>query len=428
MLGLDPMNPDTDRVLAEVEGARDEIVDFAADLIRIPTLNPPGDAYHDASHFIGNQLTELDFDVDYPIASDHPDHSKEFPRVNVVGRRQGASVRPLVHLNGHIDVVPTGSGWSVEPFGGLVEDGKLFGRGSCDMKAGIAAAVYAAEAVRRAGVSLAGSVEVSGTVDEETGGFAGVRFLCEQGRIARERTDYVIIPEPLNVDRICVGHRGVYWFKVTAHGRIAHGSMPFLGESAIDRMSEFLAAIRNELLPELARRVTATPVVPPGARHATLNINSISGGQAGQMPQSPCVADRCEAIFDRRFLQEEGFEKAKEEVKALLDRVAGGGGRFELEELMVVHPVQTPPDSPVIGSIGAAIEAVLGKQAERIASPGTYDHKHVARVAGVEHCVAYGPGILELAHQVDEYCLVDDLVNATKVLALTIVDLVGEPR
>ena len=146
------------------------------------------------------------------------------------------------------------------------------------------------------------------------------------------------------------------------------------------------------------------------------------------MPQSPYVADRCEAIFDRRFLREEGFEKTKAEVKALLARVAGGGGHFELEDLMVVHPVQTPPDSPVIGSIGVAIEAVLGKQAERIASPGTYDHKHVARVAGVEHCVAYGPGILELAHQVDEYCLVDDLVNATKVLALTIVDLVGEPR
>ena len=428
MLAIDPMNPDTDKVLAEVESARDEIVAFAADLIRIPTLNPPGDAYHDASHFIGDRLTKLDFEVDYPTASDHPDHSKDFPRVNVVGRRQGASARPLVHLNGHIDVVPTGSGWSVDPFGGLVEDGKLLGRGSCDMKAGIAAAVYAAEAVRRAGVSLAGSVELSGTVDEETGGFAGVRFLCEQGRIARDVTDYVIIPEPLNVDRICVGHRGVYWFKVTAHGRIAHGSMPFLGESAIDRMSEFLEAIKNELVPELAQRVTATPVVPPGARHATLNINSISGGQAGQMLQSPCVADRCEAIFDRRFLQEEGFDKAKEEVKALLERVARGGGRFELEELMVVHPVQTPPDSPVIGSIGAAIEAVLGKQAERVASPGTYDHKHVALVAGVEHCVAYGPGILELAHQVDEYCLVDDLVNATKVLALTIVDLVGEPR
>ena len=102
----------------------------------------------------------------------------------------------------------------------------------------------------------------------------------------------------------------------------------------ITSQEEFLEAIKNELVPELARRMTATPVVPPGARHATLNINSIAGGQAGQMPQSPCVADRCEAIFDRRFLLEEGFDKTKEEVKALLDRVAGDGGRFELEDLM----------------------------------------------------------------------------------------------
>ena len=110
------MNRDTDKVLAEVESARDEIVDFAADLIRIPTLNPPGDAYHDASHFIGDRLTELGFDVDYPLASDHPDHSDQYPRVNVFGRRRGASARPLLHLNGHIDVVPTGSGWSVHGY------------------------------------------------------------------------------------------------------------------------------------------------------------------------------------------------------------------------------------------------------------------------------------------------------------------------
>src|SRR6059036_2634910 len=102
------------------------------------------------------------------------------------------------------------------------------------MKAGLAAAVYAAEAISRAGVELPGTLEVSGTVDEESGGFAGVAWLAERGRIAKGRTDYVVIPEPLNVDRICVGHRGVYWSELTTHGRVAHGSMPFLGVSAID--------------------------------------------------------------------------------------------------------------------------------------------------------------------------------------------------
>src|SRR5438132_1400467 len=100
-----------------------------------------------------------------------------------------------------------------------------------------------------------------------------VEHLAECGRIARGRTDYVIIPEPLNVDRICVGHRGVYWFELTTRGRIAHGSMPFLGVSAIDGMSEAIAAIRRELEPALAKRVTSMPVVPDRARHATININ-----------------------------------------------------------------------------------------------------------------------------------------------------------
>jgi succinyl-diaminopimelate desuccinylase len=193
-------------------------------------------------------------------------------------------------------------------------------------------------------------------------------------------------------------------------------------------MGELLEAIRHELIPALAKRITAIPVVPPGARHATLNINAIVGGQAGQMPQSPCVADHCEAIFDRRFLREEGFETTKQEVEALMKRVAQNGGRYDLQDLMIVHPVEAPEDSPVIASLASSIETVLGRRPERIASPGTYDQKHVARIAGVEHCVAYGPGILELAHQVDEYCDIDDLVNATKVIALTIVDLVGRKR
>jgi len=417
-----------ERILNEVDRAQDEITDFVSALVRIPTVNPPGDAYQDAARFIGQRLAEMEFDVDYPVADEAADHSERYPRINVVGLRKGRTDRPLVHLNGHIDVVPPGQGWSVDPFGGTITNGKLYGRGSCDMKAGIGAAVYACEALRRAGVLLEGSLEVSGTVDEESGGFAGVAFLCESGRIASDRTDYVIIPEPLNVDRICLGHRGVYWFKVTAYGRIAHGSMPFLGDSAIDRMREFLDAVRDDLLPQLDARVTEIPVVPAGARHATLNVNAITGGQSGQMPQSPCVADRCEAIFDRRFLREEGFDACKREVESLIARLSDGTGRYELEDLMVVHPVDTKASSPVVSSLEQSIAEVLGRPAERIASPGTYDHKHVARIAGVEHCVAYGPGILELAHQVDEYCTVDDLMNATKVIALTLADLVASPE
>jgi succinyl-diaminopimelate desuccinylase len=416
----------TDRVTAEVDRATDEIVQFTTDLVRIPTVNPPGEEYAACAHFLGDFLQRRGFGIEYVAAEGRAEHTARHPRVNVIGSRRGGA-GPVVHLNGHIDVVPPGEGWTVDPFGGLVRDGKIYGRGVCDMKAGIAAAVFAAEAIERAGVRLPGTIEISGTVDEESGGFAGVAHLAERGRIARGRTDFVIIPEPLNVDRICVGHRGVYWFEVTARGRIGHGSMPFLGVSAIDGMGRLLQAVRDELMPSLASRRTAVPVVPSGARHATINVNGIEGGQPVEGIQTPCVADRCRAVFDRRFLIEEGFEATKQEIAELVERVAArdGGVRFDVRDLMVVHPVRTPDDSPVIAALEQSIARVLGRRAELVASPGTYDHKHVARIAGVPHCVAYGPGELELAHQPDEYCRIDDIVNAAKVLALAVLDLMG---
>ena len=418
-----------ERILAEVDRAADEIVQFAADLVRIPTVNPPGEEYEACAHFLGGFLKRRAFEIEYIAAEGRPEHTARYPRVNVIGSRRGGP-GPVVHLNGHIDVVPAGDGWTVDPFGGLVRDGKIYGRGVCDMKAGIAAAVFAAEAIERAGVRLPGTIEISGTVDEESGGFAGVAHLAELGRIAKGRTDFVIIPEPLNVDRICIGHRGVYWFEVTARGRISHGSMPFLGTSAIDGMGRLLQSVRDELMPAMASRRTDVPVVPPGARHATINVNGIEGGQPVDGIQTPCVADLCRAIFDRRFLIEEGFDATKREIAELVDRVAAqaGGVRFDVRDLMVVHPVRTPGDSPVIAALEQSIHRVLGRTAELVASPGTYDHKHITRIAGIPHCVAYGPGELELAHQPDEYCRIDDIVNATKVLALATLDLMGAGR
>src|SRR5206468_9404770 len=212
---------------------------------------------------------------------------------------------------------------------------------------------------------------------------------------------------------------------VTARGRIAHGSMPFLGASAIDGMARLLEAVRAELTPQLASRQTAVPVVPPAARHATINVNGIEGGQQVAGIQTPCVADLCRAVFDRRFLLEEGFDATRAEVEQLVARAHAMAPdvSFDLRDLMVVQPTRTPGDSPVIGALAASIQRVLGKRPELVASPGTYDHKHVARIAGVPHCAAYGPGELELAHQPDEYCRVDDLLNATKVIALATLDL-----
>jgi succinyl-diaminopimelate desuccinylase len=417
---------DADRVLAEVDRAAAEVVDFAAALIRIPTVNPPGDNYADCAHLLGTRLGTCGFETEYVPAQGRPEHSRAYPRINVIGRR-GRGPGRTVHLNGHIDVVPAGVGWTVDPFGGVVRDNRIYGRGACDMKAGIAAAVYAAEAIRRAAVPLNGTIEISGTVDEESGGFAGVAYLAEHRRLSVDRIDYVIIPEPLNVDRVCIGHRGVYWFELETRGRIAHGSMPFLGINAIDHMTAVIDRFRRDLLPALATRTTTMPVVPEGAGHATLNINGIAGGQPVDGIQTPCVADTCRAVFDRRFLPEEDFAAVKHEIEAVLARLGTevNGLDITMRDLMVVLPVRTPEGSPLVATLERQIAHVLGRPAVQVASPGTYDHKHVDRIGGIKHCVAYGPGILDLAHQPDEWCGVDDLLNATKVIALTLLELLS---
>jgi succinyl-diaminopimelate desuccinylase len=194
-------------------------------------------------------------------------------------------------------------------------------------------------------------------------------------------------------------------------------------------MARVLDFIRTELKPSLAARTTRMPVVPEGAAHATININAIDGGQAVGGIQTPCVADLCRAVIDRRFLIEEGFEPTRHELVELIERALTDtpGVRYEMRDLMIVHPTETPDGSPLVRALDAAILRVLDRPARLVASPGTYDQKHFARIAAVAHCAAYGPGELEQAHQIDEWCRIEDLVSATKVIALAALDLMNGP-
>ena len=158
---------------------------------------------------------------------------------------------------------------------------------------------------------------------------------------------------------------------------------------------------------------------PPGscvhreAQRASINVNSISGGQAGGGLQTPCVADRCEGVFDRRFLIEEPIENVRGEIREILDRIGRDDPEFqyEIKDLMTVEPIQTSRDSALVTIMASAVRDVLGSDPPLIASPGTYDQKHVMRLGLVEQCIAYGPGILDLSHQPDEYCRIDHLVS-----------------
>lgn len=419
-----------DALFRRIEGKRDEVAALARDLIRIPTVNPPGDAYEACARFLGDRLAARGFAVEYVRGEGEPGDSDRHPRVNVVARTEGRRPGGCVHFNSHIDVVEAGRGWTVDPFGGEIRDGRVWGRGSCDMKGGLAASVVAVEAILESGIPWAGALEISGTVDEESGGFGGVAHLARKGYFSPPRVHHVIIPEPLDPDRVCLGHRGVWWAEIETRGRIAHGSMPFLGTSAIRHMGEFLHLVEERVYPALAARRTRMPVVPDGARASTLNFNSLHGGQAeieGDGLPSPNVADSCRLVLDRRFLIEEGLDEVKAEILGLLEELAAGRPefRYAVRDLMVVHPVMTDPDAPVVRALDREIERVLGRPATHVASPGTYDQKHVARIGKLHDCVAYGPGILELAHQPDEWVGIDDMVASAKVMAAAALTLTG---
>jgi succinyl-diaminopimelate desuccinylase len=409
-------------LLGRIDRRRDEIVALTQELVRIPTTNPPGDGYRDCAEAVGRRLARRGFAVEYVRGTGAPGDSDRYPRINVVARREGARPGRCVHFNGHIDVVEPGHGWSVEPFGGLVRDGRVYGRGACDMKGGLAAAIVAVESLIEAEPSLPGALEISATVDEESGGYGGVAHLAEHGWFAPDRVQHVIIPEPLNVDRVCIGHRGVWWAEVETQGRIAHGSMPFLGDSAIRHMGALLERLEHDLLPRLASRSTDMPVVPPAARRSTLNVNSIHGGQPEGFDglPAPCVADSCRIVIDRRFLVEETLAGVKSELREILEQLRRErtGFRYELRDLLEVAPVIADRGGPVVQATLAAVRTVLGRDAEIVCSPGTYDQKHIDRIGRLRDCIAYGPGILDLAHQPDEFVRIDDLVDSAKVMAL----------
>nr|WP_321443040.1 acetylornithine deacetylase/succinyl-diaminopimelate desuccinylase family protein [uncultured Cohaesibacter sp.] len=410
-----------------IEAKRDDLVALTQDLIRFPTINPPGEAYEPCARFIGDRLAAKGFAVDYIRAFGTPGDTDTYPRLNVIARFTGKKPGPCIHFNSHIDVVEVGKGWTKPPFEGVVDDGKVYGRGACDMKGGLAASIIAAEAYIETYPDFAGAIEISGTCDEESGGFGGVAYLAEKGYFNKDRVDHVIIPEPLNKNRICLGHRGVWWAEIETHGHIAHGSMPFLGDCAVRHMGAVLESFEDSLFPALASKRTDMPVVPEGARQSTMNINSIHGGQTRQAEglPSPCVPDSCRIVIDRRFLIEEDIDTVKGEITELLEQLKQSRKRFsyQLTDLFEVQPTMTDKDQPVVRAVHEAMQEVLGTAPDYVISPGTYDQKHIDRIGKLKDCIAYGPGILDLAHQPDEWVGIEDMVDSAKIMALAIATL-----
>jgi succinyl-diaminopimelate desuccinylase len=189
-------------------------------------------------------------------------------------------------------------------------------------------------------------------------------------------------------------------------------------------MGAVLQAFEDVLFPAMAARTTAMPVVPEGARQSTMNINSIHGGQPVQDPDytglpAHCVPDSCKIVIDRRFLIEEGLDATRNEVVELLEDLKARRPNFdyEIREINRVIPSMTDRDAPVVSTVSAAIREVLGRDPAYVASPGSYDQKHIDRIGKLRNCIAYGPGLLELAHKPDEWIGVTDMIDSAKVMA-----------
>jgi succinyl-diaminopimelate desuccinylase len=413
-----------------IAAKRDELIALTQDLIRIPTLNPPGQDYRAICEYLDNRLKSHGFETQLIRAHGTPGDSTKYPRWNIVARRTGKTPGECVHFNSHTDVVEEGHGWTFDPFGATLHEGRIYGRGACDMKGGLAASIIAAETFIETHPDFSGAIEISGTADEESGGYGGVAYLAEQGYFNPERVQHVIIPEPLNKDRICLGHRGGWWAEIETKGEIAHGSMPFLGDCAVRHMGAVLSEFEAKLFPAMASRTTDMPVVPEGARSSTMNINSIHGGAKEQdadfdgLP-SHCVPDSCRITIDRRFLSEEPLDQVRDEVTALLEglRVTRKDFDYQLTEINSVLPSMTDREAPVVRTVAKAIEDVMGKAPEYVASPGTYDQKHIDRIGKLKNCIAYGPGVLELAHKPDEWIGVDDMIDSACVMGAALATL-----
>jgi len=417
-----------ERVVAAADAMGDEIVAFLQGLVRIPTENPPGREYGACAEFIGRTMARLGYEVEYvsvppELLPELAPEGEGLERVNVIGRMPGSLGRPVLHFNGHYDVVPAGPGWSVDPFGGEVRDGKLYGRGASDQKSGIAAQVFVPEVIKRAGYRLLGTLESSATPDEETGGFAGVGYLVRTGAIARDRTDYVVITECLDKDRVCIGHRGTLWMEVQVFGRKAHGSMPSLGVNAVEIAGEIVHRIESRLKPVLSTRVTDLPVAPEAARRASIAVTVIEGGT-----KVNTVPDLCRLRLDRRLVPGETLAGAVEEVRSICEELReerGNDFRYEVKSLMQVGPTLVPEEARVVQVFREAGRQVMGSVPGLVISPGSDDQKFVVQQAGIDECIIYGPGLLEQAHQTDEYVPVEDVITSVKVMALSAMELLG---
>ena len=409
-----------------VEGLTRELVDFSCAVFGIPTQNPPGNNYRKCAETIGAMMEEIGMEVEYVEVPEErlmelAPLGEGLPRVSVVGYLGDKTRRPNIHFTGHYDVVPEGTGWTTDPYGCEIRDGNIYARGSSDQKSGIVSQIFAAYALKKAGLKLKGTFIASATPDEETGGQAGVGYMVEQGYFTKESTDYCVITECLDVDKVCIGHRGTLWFEVNITGKQSHGSMPSEGINALEFAQRLMQTIDKDIRPLIAKP-TELPVNPPACRMTTLTPTILQAGE-----KINTVPATCRIGYDWRLVPELSVSWAKEQIIAACEKVKAGmpGSDYSIVWRGADDPTLVPKDTDLVETFFASGKTYLGKEMEFSVSPGMDDQKYVVQKGKLEKCIVYGPGRLTLAHKADEYVNIEEMKTAAKIMALSAVDLLG---
>lgn len=366
-----------------------DVIGLLRELVAIPSVNPCG---HQLDDIHGEQRM-VDFlthwleqrGLDYELQEVWPGRS------NVLVRVEGLH-GPSVVFEAHMDTVEIDN-MEIEPFTPELRDGRVYGRGSCDCKASLAAALLALEATAKRGVPP-GDVTLAATVDEEFR-FSGVKFLVKHGF----RADGGVVGEPTNLDLI-IAHKGALRLQLVTHGKAVHSSEPHKGESAIFHMGHVLAAL-EEYGRELETRPQHELCYGP-----TMSVGMIRGGSAPNI-----VPDRCEIAIDRRVMPGESLEIVEQELRQWLsDRLTGVP--WELQVVLADGGLEGQADSAIARRCAAAIDKVKGGHTVRGVQYGT-DASKLA-VAGIPS-VVIGPGDIAQAHTAVEWVAVAEVEQALEI-------------
>jgi succinyl-diaminopimelate desuccinylase len=368
----------------------DAAVRLLTECVKLPTINPPGDEKL-AADWLAEQLERRGFS---PRVDDLGGN-----RANIVTVLQGTGEKPALVFNGHLDVVPVGdTPWTYDPFGGVRVNGRLYGRGTSDMKSGLMAMVMAADALKQAGVRLKGDLIISGVADEETGAL-GAKSWVHAGGL--QGVGAIVIGEPTNLE-VYIAEKGAFWLEITTYGKTAHGSMPDLGINAVMHMMAAVQALTRLSFPYQPQPLFDKP---------TLNVGTIAGGN-----KTNVVPDRCTVTIDLRTLPGMRHEDILQDIRQMLDGLREAIPHFSYEMRVIAEraPVASDPQAPIVETALAILDA-RGRREIPKATPGFATDASVFQPASGAPFMIFGPGIPQLAHQPDEYVELDTYITSIEL-------------